>query len=588
MQIYISRDGEQNGPYGIEDINACLENGTLLPTDLACQDGMTEWVPISQIPGVTMHGDPVPAPAPPSEPMPIGNKKKILIGIGAGMGLLALVAGIWFFLVRERGEKTEKEITIDQSSFSKVYPAVFFSPLDGDISPIVEGEKPPAEKFEIWIEPNDPEVAFGIGQDSEQCGFIHLGNGLDTFNKTSESKLNSIGPDKSGDRKISREMITSEDQPVFLVKGRNSRSIIIILSCDPEAQKIQFKWKLIKADTQETPSKGDGKNSTSEKPTKELTKEDVVGSYEAGLGGITFRFVLLESGVVENYFNGQKEPEDAKWKIQGAEVHIEKGKSDGTVIVNKIEPNGDFTVFARIRNGKREAFQNRTYKKSQDRSEAPKTFSEIDTLLRNRKEKSKSDFETVKRYLSSGVDVNRRNKFGGIILHIAAVQGDKRLVSLLLSKGAKVNAKNNIGKTPLDLAIDLKQTETIALLRKYGANTSAELKAEGKAVKELTLEENIIGTYELKIDKDTTRLVFQKNGVVETYSIERQVKKLEADGKWKMVDGKIHVEESEEGKSWVKVYRINKGGSITYISYIMGAERRDWPKEHQDTYKKIK
>ena len=67
--------------------------------------------------------------------------------------------------------------------------------------------------------------------------------------------------------------------------------------------------------------------------------------------------------VVENYFNGMKEPEDAKWKIQGAEVHIEKGKSDGTVIVNKIEPNGDFTVFARIRNGKREDFQNRTYKK---------------------------------------------------------------------------------------------------------------------------------------------------------------------------------------------------------------------------------
>ena len=97
---------------------------------------------------------------------------------------------------------------------------------------------------------------------------------------------------------------------------------------------------------------------------KELKPDDVVGSYEAGLGGITFRFVLLESGVVENYFNGIKEPEDAKWKIRGAEVHIEKGKSDGTVIVNKIEPNGDFTVFARIRNGKREDFQNRTYKKN--------------------------------------------------------------------------------------------------------------------------------------------------------------------------------------------------------------------------------
>ena len=96
---------------------------------------------------------------------------------------------------------------------------------------------------------------------------------------------------------------------------------------------------------------------------KKLKPEDVIGSYEAGFGDITFRFVLLENGVVENYFNGMKEPEDAKWKIQGAEVHIEKGKPDGTIIVNKIEPNGDLTVFARIRNGKREDFQNRTYKK---------------------------------------------------------------------------------------------------------------------------------------------------------------------------------------------------------------------------------
>ena len=96
---------------------------------------------------------------------------------------------------------------------------------------------------------------------------------------------------------------------------------------------------------------------------KELKPEDVIGSYEAGFGDITFRFVLLENGVVENYFNGMKEPEDAKRKIQGAKVHIEKGKTDGTIIVNKIEPNGDFTVFARIRNGKREDFQNRTYKK---------------------------------------------------------------------------------------------------------------------------------------------------------------------------------------------------------------------------------
>ena len=49
MQIYISRDGEQNGPYSIEDVNTYLKDGTLLPTDLACQEGLDEWVPLDEI-----------------------------------------------------------------------------------------------------------------------------------------------------------------------------------------------------------------------------------------------------------------------------------------------------------------------------------------------------------------------------------------------------------------------------------------------------------------------------------------------------------------------------------------------------------
>lgn len=57
MQIYISRDGEQNGPYSIEDVNAYLKDGTLLPTDLACQEGMDEWVPLDEIPGVIVAED---------------------------------------------------------------------------------------------------------------------------------------------------------------------------------------------------------------------------------------------------------------------------------------------------------------------------------------------------------------------------------------------------------------------------------------------------------------------------------------------------------------------------------------------------
>ena len=57
MQIYISRDGEQNAPYSIEDVNTYLKDGTLLPTDLACQEGMDEWVPLDEIPGVIVADD---------------------------------------------------------------------------------------------------------------------------------------------------------------------------------------------------------------------------------------------------------------------------------------------------------------------------------------------------------------------------------------------------------------------------------------------------------------------------------------------------------------------------------------------------
>ena len=99
MQVHIDRNGERYGPYSIEDINAYLANGTLLPTDLAWQDGMTDWLPVSQISGVVMSGGSVATPIPPSQPVSNGNKKKILIGIGAGMGLLALMAGIWFFFI---------------------------------------------------------------------------------------------------------------------------------------------------------------------------------------------------------------------------------------------------------------------------------------------------------------------------------------------------------------------------------------------------------------------------------------------------------------------------------------------------------
>ena len=138
MQVHIDRGGERFGPYSLEEVNAYLANGTLLPTDQAWEDGMADWVPIEQIPGVTLAGGSAPPPPPPApaagascpqcqapveasqvicmgcgtrlqgEPtMPKGSKKKLLIGIGAGVGVLAIIAGIWFFLIREDGSNPQ-------------------------------------------------------------------------------------------------------------------------------------------------------------------------------------------------------------------------------------------------------------------------------------------------------------------------------------------------------------------------------------------------------------------------------------------------------------------------------------------------
>ncbi len=49
MKIFISRDGERTGPYSVKEINARLKDGTLLPSDLACQEGVEEWVPLSEM-----------------------------------------------------------------------------------------------------------------------------------------------------------------------------------------------------------------------------------------------------------------------------------------------------------------------------------------------------------------------------------------------------------------------------------------------------------------------------------------------------------------------------------------------------------
>ena len=104
-----------------------------------------------------------------------------------------------------------------------------------------------------------------------------------------------------------------------------------------------------------------------------------------------------------------------------------------------------------------------------------------------------------------------------------------------------------------------------------------------KPPKELTLEEKVLGEYAYKHENgDAFRLVFLRNGVIETYLNGEKWN----EQKWKISkDSELHVEHKNR---FVEIYSINENNSITKISYILFGELKDVSEEIQVTYKKIK
>jgi len=118
--IHVMRDGQQFGPYTIEDINAYLAQGTLLPTDQAWYEGAANWMPITDVPGVVHGAAPAPVVAG-ADPMAAANpevavaeagaaaaavggaKKKKLLIIGGSVAGVAVIAGVLFFVLKDDG-----------------------------------------------------------------------------------------------------------------------------------------------------------------------------------------------------------------------------------------------------------------------------------------------------------------------------------------------------------------------------------------------------------------------------------------------------------------------------------------------------
>jgi GYF domain 2 len=75
MQIYVGKNGQQLGPFSLEEINRKLSDGTFAGTDLGWHEGAAGWAPLSSLAGVVVPpvptpSTPAPAPAPVSAPTP--------------------------------------------------------------------------------------------------------------------------------------------------------------------------------------------------------------------------------------------------------------------------------------------------------------------------------------------------------------------------------------------------------------------------------------------------------------------------------------------------------------------------------------
>lgn len=52
MFIYVTRDGQQYGPYSVSELQRQLESGALNPSDLGWYDGAPDWKPLGSILGM--------------------------------------------------------------------------------------------------------------------------------------------------------------------------------------------------------------------------------------------------------------------------------------------------------------------------------------------------------------------------------------------------------------------------------------------------------------------------------------------------------------------------------------------------------
>ena len=129
MQIYVGREGDQRGPYTLEQVQQYLAQGRLQFTDSAWYEGLDNWIPLSEVPGIIVAQSEAP-PFSRKESTPQRRRieqhlqqprQKIFPVACMVIGLGALVAALFIF----QGSQSEPE---EDASVQKERAEGIFSP----------------------------------------------------------------------------------------------------------------------------------------------------------------------------------------------------------------------------------------------------------------------------------------------------------------------------------------------------------------------------------------------------------------------------------------------------------------------------
>ena len=92
MQIYISRNGQQSGPFSLDQLIAMSAHGSVLATDLAWSEGAVGWTPLGEFLRAKSGalGSATPPPVPSSSPLGLAGFIISAAGIPIWISILVL------------------------------------------------------------------------------------------------------------------------------------------------------------------------------------------------------------------------------------------------------------------------------------------------------------------------------------------------------------------------------------------------------------------------------------------------------------------------------------------------------------------